>query len=71
MLQVRGSAQLTTPLSPGDAAHSFEVVTVSLVYCVVAGEEGPAWESAIHQGLMPVASSGGGSGEEEHGEHFT
>ncbi|XP_035005301.1 protein kinase D4 [Hippoglossus stenolepis] len=66
VLQVRGSAQLTTPLSPGDGAHSFEVVTASLVYCVVAGEEGPAWESAIHQGLMPVESSGGGSGEEEH-----
>ncbi|XP_062239997.1 protein kinase D4 isoform X2 [Platichthys flesus] len=68
VLQVRGPAQLPTPLSPGDHAHSFELVTASLVYCVEAGEEGPAWESAIHQGLMPVESSGGGGGgeEEEH-----
>ncbi|XP_022619796.1 serine/threonine-protein kinase D3-like [Seriola dumerili] len=59
VLQVRGPAQLSTPLLPGDSAHSFEVVTASLVYCVVAGEDGPAWESAIHQGLMPVESSEG------------
>ncbi|XP_069374387.1 protein kinase D4 [Paralichthys olivaceus] len=67
VLQVRGSAQLTTPQLLGNGAHSFEVVTASLVYCVVAGEDGPAWESAIRQGLMPVESGGGGgSGEEEH-----
>ncbi|XP_060951922.1 protein kinase D4 [Limanda limanda] len=72
VLQVRGSAQLATPLAPGDHAHSFEVVTALLVYCVVAGEEGPAWEDAIHQGLMPVESRGGGGGggsEEEEEAH--
>uniref|UniRef100_A0A3B4WWG9 non-specific serine/threonine protein kinase n=1 Tax=Seriola lalandi dorsalis TaxID=1841481 RepID=A0A3B4WWG9_SERLL len=56
VLQVRGPAQLSTPLLPGDSAHSFEVVTASLVYCVVAGEDGPSWESAIRQGLMPFVT---------------
>ncbi|KAM9335548.1 protein kinase D4 [Symphorus nematophorus] len=59
VLQVRGRAQLSVPLLPGNSAHSFEVVTASLVYCVVAGEDGPAWESAIRQALMPVESSRG------------
>lgn len=64
MLQVRGAAQLTVPVLPGSGApHSFEVETASLVYCVVAGEDGPLWESAIRQGLMPV--------EENHCEHTT
>ncbi|XP_044040941.1 protein kinase D4 isoform X1 [Siniperca chuatsi] len=59
VLQVRGPAQLSVPSLPGNSAHSFEVVTATLVYCVVAGETGPAWESAIRQALMPVQSSGG------------
>ncbi|XP_067435684.1 protein kinase D4 isoform X2 [Thunnus thynnus] len=59
VLQVRGPAQLSVPLLPGNSAHSFEVVTASLVYCVVAGENGPAWESAIRQALMPVQSGRG------------
>ncbi|XP_051284862.1 serine/threonine-protein kinase D3 isoform X1 [Dicentrarchus labrax] len=63
VLQVRGPSQLSVPLLPGNCAHSFEVVTASLVYCVVAGENGPAWESAIRQALMPVQSSGA-NGEE-------
>ncbi|KAF1380747.1 hypothetical protein PFLUV_G00167180 [Perca fluviatilis] len=65
VLQVRGPAQLSVPLLPGNRAHSLEVVTASLVYCVVAGEDGPSWESAIRQALMPVQSSGG-HGEENH-----
>ncbi|XP_039996460.1 serine/threonine-protein kinase D3-like isoform X4 [Xiphias gladius] len=65
VLQVRGPAQLSGPTLPGDGAHSFEVVTSSLVYCVAAGEDGPVWESAIRQGLMPVERSGG-HGEENH-----
>ncbi|XP_018532645.1 protein kinase D4 [Lates calcarifer] len=65
VLQVRGPAHLSMPVLPGNSAHSFEVVTASLVYCVVAGEDGPVWESAIRQGLMPVESSGGHS-EENH-----
>lgn len=67
VLQVRGPAQLSVPLSPGNSSHSFEVVTASLVYCVVAGEDGPAWESAVRQALMPVQGSGG-QGEEKQGE---
>lgn len=70
VLQVRGPAQLSVPSLPGNSAHSFEVVTASLVYCVVAGESGPAWESAIRQALMPVQSSGG-HGEENQGEPRT
>ncbi|TKS93042.1 Serine/threonine-protein kinase D3 [Collichthys lucidus] len=63
VLQVRGPGQLSVaPLADGSSAHSFEVVTSSLVYCVAAGENGPAWESAIRQALMPVQSSGGGGG---------
>lgn len=67
VLQVRGPAQLSVPLSPGNSSHSFEVVTASLVYCVVAGVDGPAWESAVRQALMPVQGSGG-QGEEKQGE---
>ncbi|KAG7235273.1 hypothetical protein INR49_002845, partial [Caranx melampygus] len=63
VLQVRGHAQLSVPVLPGPTAHSFEVETASLVYCVVAGEDGPLWESAIRQGLMPV--------EENHCEQRT
>ncbi|KAM3590213.1 uncharacterized protein V6R79_005923 [Siganus canaliculatus] len=65
VLQVRGPAHLSVPSSPGSSAHSFEVVTSSLVYCVEAGENAPAWESAIRQALMPVQS---GHGEEEEEE---
>uniref|UniRef100_A0A3Q2WYX7 non-specific serine/threonine protein kinase n=1 Tax=Haplochromis burtoni TaxID=8153 RepID=A0A3Q2WYX7_HAPBU len=58
VLGVRGPTQLSVPPSDG-SAHSFELVTVSLVYCVIAGEEGAAWESAIRQAMMPVESSRG------------
>uniref|UniRef100_A0A8D2ZSR0 protein kinase C n=1 Tax=Scophthalmus maximus TaxID=52904 RepID=A0A8D2ZSR0_SCOMX len=61
VLQVRGPGQLASPPLPGDAGPSFEVVTASLVYCVLAGADGPLWESAIRQGLMPVESGGGHS----------
>ncbi|XP_070710894.1 protein kinase D4 [Pempheris klunzingeri] len=67
VLQVRGPAQLSVPSLPGNKAHSFEVATASLVYCVEAGEDGPAWESAVHQALMPVQSSRG-HGEEDGGD---
>lgn len=70
VLQVRGPAQLSMPLLPGHSAHSFEVVTASLVYCVVAGDQGLAWETVIRQALMPVQSSGGHS-EEDHSEWET
>ncbi|KAL4007036.1 pappalysin-2 [Sarotherodon galilaeus] len=52
VLGVRGPAQLSVPSSDG-STHSFELVTVSLVYCVIAGEEGAAWESAVRQAMMP------------------
>uniref|UniRef100_A0A8C3G175 Protein kinase D4 n=1 Tax=Cyclopterus lumpus TaxID=8103 RepID=A0A8C3G175_CYCLU len=64
VLQARGPAQLAVPPLPGNGAHTLEVVTASLVYCVTAGESGPAWESAIRRALMPVQSSG----EESRGE---
>nr|XP_046236558.1 protein kinase D4 isoform X2 [Scatophagus argus] len=67
VLQVRGPAQLSVPLLPDNSPHSFEVVTASLVYCVEAGVNGPAWESAIRQALMPVQSSSG-YGEENQDE---
>uniref|UniRef100_A0A8D3C9X9 protein kinase C n=1 Tax=Scophthalmus maximus TaxID=52904 RepID=A0A8D3C9X9_SCOMX len=57
VLQVRGPGQLASPPLPGDAGPSFEVVTASLVYCVLAGADGPLWESAIRQGLMPVENN--------------
>ncbi|XP_030635189.1 protein kinase D4 [Chanos chanos] len=70
VLQIRGPDQLTVPLSPGNSAHSFELVTGTLVYCVVAGKEGQAWEGAFRQALMPVQGSreaqrkeGGDAGE--------
>ncbi|XP_036403552.1 serine/threonine-protein kinase D1-like [Megalops cyprinoides] len=58
VLQVRGVGQLSVATPAGDSAHSFELVTGSLVYCVLAGQEGQAWEAAIRQALMPVQSSG-------------
>ncbi|KTG47039.1 hypothetical protein cypCar_00028786 [Cyprinus carpio] len=54
VLQVRGPAQLTVPVLSGNSAHSFELVTVSLVYCVFADQDGPSWESALNQALRPV-----------------
>ncbi|XP_032438270.1 protein kinase D4 isoform X1 [Xiphophorus hellerii] len=63
VLQVRGPAHLAMPSLPGTDLHSFELVTGSLVFCVQAGEDGAAWESAICQALMPVQSSRG-PGEE-------
>uniref|UniRef100_A0A3Q1FP08 Protein kinase D4 n=1 Tax=Acanthochromis polyacanthus TaxID=80966 RepID=A0A3Q1FP08_9TELE len=59
VLRVRGPTQLSVPSLPGGSAHSLELVTGSLVYCVEAGEGGAAWESAIRQALMPVQSSRG------------
>lgn len=67
VLRVRGPAELSVAPSPGNSAHTLEVVTAAVVYCVLAGESGPAWESAIHQALMPFQSSRGG-GEENQGE---
>ncbi|XP_058481964.1 protein kinase D4 [Solea solea] len=75
VLQVRGPAHLCMPVLPGNCAHSFEVVTSSLVFCVSDDDSGggaPLWQSAIRQGLMPVESNGRGGGggggveEEEH-----
>ncbi|KAM9827413.1 protein kinase D4 [Neosynchiropus ocellatus] len=54
VLQVRGPNQLTVPSLPGDRTHSFEVLTLSLVYCVSAGTDGPAWERALRQAMMPM-----------------
>ncbi|KAK9972346.1 hypothetical protein ABG768_025661 [Culter alburnus] len=54
VLQVRGPAQLTVPVLPGNSAHSFELLTGSLVYCVFADQEGPSWESALNLALRPV-----------------
>uniref|UniRef100_A0A3B5BJX8 Serine/threonine-protein kinase D3-like n=1 Tax=Stegastes partitus TaxID=144197 RepID=A0A3B5BJX8_9TELE len=71
VLRVRGPAQLAVPSLPSGGAHSLELVTGSLVYCVEAGEEGAAWESAIRQALMPVQSSrghGDGNKERQHGD---
>ena len=67
VLQVQGPNQLTVPVLPGESAHSFEVVTAQLVYCVVvqSGEDGLDWKSAIRQGLMPVEGSGGPSKENQ------
>uniref|UniRef100_A0A4W5RSX9 Protein kinase D4 n=1 Tax=Hucho hucho TaxID=62062 RepID=A0A4W5RSX9_9TELE len=58
VLQVRGPAQLSCPLLPDNSAHSFEVVTGTLVYCVLAGRDGQAWETAVRQALMPIQGSG-------------
>ncbi|CAB1345443.1 unnamed protein product [Coregonus sp. 'balchen'] len=57
VLQVRGPAQLSGPMLPGNSAYSFEVVTVTLVYSVLAGSDGQAWETAVRQALMPDVSS--------------
>ncbi|XP_062849449.1 protein kinase D4 [Trichomycterus rosablanca] len=57
VLQVRVPAQMTAPVQPDDSGCSFELVTSSLIYCVFAGTEGPAWESAIRLALMPLQSS--------------
>ncbi|XP_050972139.1 serine/threonine-protein kinase D3 isoform X1 [Labeo rohita] len=54
VLQVRGPAQLTVPVLQGNSAHSFELVTGSLVYCVFADQDSPSWESALSQALRPV-----------------
>uniref|UniRef100_H3CN08 Protein kinase D4 n=1 Tax=Tetraodon nigroviridis TaxID=99883 RepID=H3CN08_TETNG len=69
VLHVRGPAQLTAAPLPGDSAHSFEVATASLVYCVAAGEDGEAWADAIRQALMPIEESR--STEEIQGERDT
>ncbi|XP_035267465.1 protein kinase D4 [Anguilla anguilla] len=58
VLQVRGAGQLSVATPPGSRAPSFELVTGALVYCVQAGEEGLAWETAVRQALMPVESAG-------------
>ncbi|XP_068443667.1 protein kinase D4 isoform X2 [Clinocottus analis] len=68
VLRVRGPAHLTVAPLPGSGAHTLEVVTASLVYCVAAGEDGPAWESAIRRALMPVQSSGGRGEERDKDE---
>ncbi|XP_045068626.1 serine/threonine-protein kinase D3-like isoform X1 [Coregonus clupeaformis] len=68
VLQVRGPAQLSGPMLPGNSAYSFEVVTVTLVYSVLAGSDGQAWETAVRQALMPVQSSGqAGKQGQDHG----
>lgn len=66
MLHVRGPAQLSAAQLPGDDAHSLEVATASLVYCVAAGEDGEAWADAIRQALMPIEETG--RAEENRGE---
>ncbi|XP_077961704.1 protein kinase D4 [Gasterosteus aculeatus] len=63
VLEVRGPAQLAVPSLPGNRAHTLEVVTASLVYCVLAGSGSAAWERAVRQALMPMASGGGGGDE--------
>ncbi|XP_047459956.1 serine/threonine-protein kinase D3-like [Mugil cephalus] len=65
VLQVRGPSHFSVPLLPGVSPHSLELVTASLVYCVVAGEDGADWEDSIRQALMPVQSSGGQSEEKQ------
>ncbi|XP_045078326.1 serine/threonine-protein kinase D3 [Coregonus clupeaformis] len=68
VLQVLGPAQLSVPLLPGNSAHSFEVVTGTLVYCVLAGSDGQAWETALRQALMPLQNSGQvGKQGQDHG----
>ncbi|XP_023136187.1 serine/threonine-protein kinase D3 isoform X2 [Amphiprion ocellaris] len=70
VLRVRGPTRLLVPSLPGGGAHSLELVTGSLVYCVEAGEDGAAWESAIRQALMPVQSSRGhGEGNKDKDRH--
>uniref|UniRef100_A0A3B3CD38 non-specific serine/threonine protein kinase n=1 Tax=Oryzias melastigma TaxID=30732 RepID=A0A3B3CD38_ORYME len=69
VLQVRGPSQLSVPVLPGDEAHSFELLTASLVFCVQAGVEAASWESAICQALMPMQSSRGRAEQEQQGEN--
>uniref|UniRef100_A0A3Q0QR99 Protein kinase D4 n=1 Tax=Amphilophus citrinellus TaxID=61819 RepID=A0A3Q0QR99_AMPCI len=57
VLGVRGPTQLAVPSLSDSSSHSFELVTVLLVYCVIAGEDGAAWEGAIRQAMMPDISS--------------
>ncbi|XP_056156078.1 protein kinase D4 [Lampris incognitus] len=57
VLQVRSPRVLTVPVLPGGAAHSFEILTTAVIYCVSAGEDGPAWEDAIRRALMPLHSN--------------
>ncbi|XP_055051364.2 protein kinase D4 [Misgurnus anguillicaudatus] len=70
VLQIRGPGQLTVPVLPGNAGHSFELVTSSLVYCVFADQEGPSWESALKLALRPVQGTTGDititKGDKEH-----
>ncbi|XP_069578360.1 protein kinase D4 [Brachyistius frenatus] len=68
VLGVRGPAHLSVPLLPGNSAHSLELVTASLVYCV-AGEDAAAWESSIRQALMPVQSSRGQGEDNQDKDH--
>lgn len=67
VLQVRGPVQLSVPSASDGSGHCFEVVTASQVLCVVAGDEGPSWENAIRQAMMPVQSSSRPE-QESHGE---
>ncbi|XP_072232619.1 protein kinase D4 [Leuresthes tenuis] len=68
VLKVRGPAQLSVTSLPGGGAHSFELVTASLVFCVQAGTEAAAWESAVCQALMPLLSSSGPEEEQQDGD---
>ncbi|TSN12202.1 Serine/threonine-protein kinase D1 [Bagarius yarrelli] len=56
VLQVRGLSQITVPVPQDDLAHSFELVTGSVIYSVFANREGLAWEAAIRLALMPLQS---------------
>uniref|UniRef100_A0A3B3T8J4 non-specific serine/threonine protein kinase n=1 Tax=Paramormyrops kingsleyae TaxID=1676925 RepID=A0A3B3T8J4_9TELE len=58
VLQVQGEGHLSVPPSSCDSGHSFELVTGTVVYCVLAGKASPAWEAVIRQALMPVHKSG-------------
>ncbi|XP_013882259.1 protein kinase D4 [Austrofundulus limnaeus] len=69
VLQVRGPAHLSVAPLTGDDSHSFELVTASLVFCVQAGADGAAWESAICQALMPVQSSRRPGEEQQDKDH--
>ncbi|KAM6909451.1 protein kinase D4 [Xenentodon cancila] len=68
VLQVRGPTQLSVPLLLGAGAHSFELVTAALVFCVQAGAEGAAWLSAVCQALRPMQSRRGQGSEENQDE---
>ncbi|XP_077083666.1 protein kinase D4 isoform X1 [Siphateles boraxobius] len=72
VLQVRGPAQLTVPVLPGNSKHSFELLTSSLVYCVFADQDGPSWDSALKLALRPVQGTAcettDATGEGENGD---